>query len=306
MTVAYITHAACRLHDMGEGHPEAPARLDAIEDQLLATGLDFAIRRYDAPAATREQLCRVHSPAYLDRLAELAPAAGLRWLDEDTAMNPHTLQAAFHAAGAVVAAVDLVMKQEAISAFCAVRPPGHHAGPATAMGCCFFNNIAVGAAHALHAYRLRRIAIVDFDVHHGNGTEDIFRDEPRVLLCSSFQHPFYPYTDTGASAAHIVKMPLAAGVGSHTFRNRVAAEWLETLDAFRPGLVMISAGFDGHWQDAAADLNLTERDYGWVTRELRQLAERHADGRIVSVLEGGYALPALGRSVAEHLRALLD
>jgi len=306
MTVAYITHPACRLHSMGEGHPESPSRLDAIEDQLLATGLDFALRRYDARPATREQLCRVHDPAYVDRLRAATPATGLHWLDPDTAMNPNTLDAALHAAGAVVTAVDLVMTGQAISAFCAVRPPGHHAGPGTAMGFCFFNNVSVGAAHALHRHALDRVAIVDFDVHHGNGTEAIFGDEPRVLFCSSFQHPFYPHADIGAPAPHVLKLPFAAGVGSHTFRNRIAAEWFEILDAFRPELIMISAGFDGHWQDEAADLNLNERDYGWITRELRRLADRHADGRIVSTLEGGYALPALGRSVIEHLRALLD
>jgi len=305
MTIAYITHPACRLHEMGEGHPEAPARLAAIEDQLLASGMELALRRYDAPAVTREQLQRVHDPHYLERLFALAPAAGLHWLDADTAMNPHTLEAARRAAGAVVAAVDLVLGGEAVCAFCAVRPPGHHAERAAAMGCCFFNNVAVGAAHALDEYRLQRIAIVDFDVHHGNGTEDIFHDDPRVLFCSSFQHPFFPHSDPGVPGAHMVKTPLDAGTGSLTFRSRVGGEWLERLDAFEPELIMLSAGFDAHWQDDLADLNLNERDYSWLTRELRELAARHAGGRIISVLEGGYALPALARSVVAHLDALL-
>jgi len=306
MTIAYITHPACRLHEMGELHPESPARLAAIEDQLLATGLEFAIRRHDAPAATREQLHRVHDPHYVDRIFTQSPAGGLHWIDADTAMNPHTLEAALHAAGAVVYAVDLVLGGESDAAFCAVRPPGHHAERAAAMGCCLFNNIAVGAAHALARYDLQRIAIVDFDVHHGNGTEDIFREEPRVLFCSSFQYPLYPYTDTGVPGVHQVKTRLAAGTGSNTFRERISREWLGVLDAFRPELILVSAGFDGHWQDEVADLYLTEQDYGWITRELRALARRHAGGRIVSVLEGGYALHALARSVSAHLDALLD
>jgi len=306
MTIAYITHPACRLHEMGDGHPESPARLEAIEDQLLASGLEFAIRRYDAPAATREQLQRVHTPRYVEHIFALSPASGLCWLDADTAMNPHTLEAARHAAGAVVYAVDLVLGGEADRVFCAVRPPGHHAGRSTAMGFCFFNNIAVGAAHALARYGLQRIAVVDFDVHHGNGTEDIFRDDPRVLFCSSFQHPFYPFSDNGAPGVHQVKTPLDAGTGSRTFRTRISGEWLVALDAFRPELIMISAGFDAHWQDEVADLNLTDQDYGWITRELRKLATRHAGGRIISALEGGYSLPALARSAGAHLNALLD
>jgi acetoin utilization deacetylase AcuC-like enzyme len=306
MTIAYITHPTCSLHDMGEGHPESPARLAVIEDQLLATGLHFAIRRYDAPAVTREQLQRVHDPRFVDRIFALAPSTGLCWLDRDTAMSPHTLEAALHAAGAVVYAVDLVVGGQETSAFCAVRPPGHHAERSAAGGCCLFNNIAVGAAHALSQYGLQRLAIVDFDVHHGNGTEDIFRDEPRVMFCSSFQHPLYPFSATESPGTHVVKVPLAPGTGSDTFRDQVGKQWLEPLEAFRPELIMVSAGFDGHWQDEEADLNLTERDYAWVTHELRKLAERHAGGRIISVLEGGYALPALGRCVVEHLRALLD
>jgi acetoin utilization deacetylase AcuC-like enzyme len=305
MTIAYLSHPACSLHDPGGTHPESPARLAAIEDQLLVSGLEFAIRRHDAPAASREQLCRVHDAQYVEHIFARSPARGLHWLDADTAMSPHTLEAARHAAGAAVAAVDLVVGGDAGCAFCAVRPPGHHAGRAAAMGFCLFNNIAVGAAHALACYGLRRIAIADFDVHHGNGTEEIFRDERRILFCSSFQHPFYPHSGVDVPGEHIIKTPLDAGAGSRTFRIRIGSEWLEKLDAFRPELVMISAGFDGHWQDPAADLNLNERDYGWVTRELRELADRHAGGRIVSVLEGGYALPALARSVAAHLNALL-
>lgn len=306
MTIAYITHPACRLHEMGDEHPESPARLEAIEDQLLASGLEFAIRRLDAPAVTREQLLRVHTPHYVDHLFTLAPATGLHWLDADTAMSPHTLEAALHAAGAVVYAVDLVLGGGADCAFCAVRPPGHHAERSRAMGFCFFNSVAVGAAHALERYGLQRVAIVDFDVHHGNGTEDIFRDDPRVLFCSSFQHPFYPFSDAAVPGPHQVKTLLAAGTGSQAFRTRISSEWLGQLDAFRPELILVSAGFDAHWQDEVSDLNLTDQDYGWITRELLMLARRHAGGRIISVLEGGYSLPALARSVGTHLKALLD
>jgi len=306
MTIAYITHPACRLHDMGEEHPESPQRLAAIEDQLLVSNLEFAIRRYDAPAATREQLLRVHDPAYVDEIFRQSPASGLHWIDTDTAMNPHTLEAARHAAGAVALAVDLVLGAEEECAFCAVRPPGHHAERAAAMGFCFFNNIAVGAAHALANFDLQRIAIVDFDVHHGNGTEDIFRDERRVLFCSSFQHPFYPYSGTDVAGPHQVKTALAAACGSQEFRRRITDEWLGVLDAFRPELILISAGFDAHWRDEVADLDLTEQDFGWISRELHRIARRHAGGRVVSVLEGGYSLPALARSVEAHLKALLD
>jgi acetoin utilization deacetylase AcuC-like enzyme len=306
MTIAYITHPACRLHEMGAGHPESPSRLSAIEDRIIETGFDFALRRFDSPAATREQLVRVHDPSYVERIFELAPRRGHVWLDDDTAMNPHSLEAALHAAGAVILAVDLVVGGEARSAFCGVRPPGHHAARAATMGFCIFNNVAVGAAHALERYGLQRVAIVDFDVHHGNGTEDIFREEARVLFCSSFQHPFYPFTDVKASGQHIVKTPLAAGAGSHSFRLAVGDAWLTALETFRPELILISAGFDAHWQDEMAGLNLTEHDYAWITREISAIADASAHGRIVSVLEGGYALPALARSVLAHLSALLD
>jgi acetoin utilization deacetylase AcuC-like enzyme len=305
MTIAYITHPACRRHDMGRGHPESPGRLAAIEDRLLSSGLELVLRHHEAPAASHEQLIRVHHEAYVQRVFALAPREGLVWLDPDTAMSPHSLDAALRAAGAAVLAVDLVLGGKTSCAFCNVRPPGHHAGPARAMGFCIFNNVAVGAAHALSQYGLERVAIVDFDVHHGNGTEEIFRDERRVLFCSSFQHPFYPFSDTAGQGEQLVKAPLAAGSDGHSFREAIRAHWLEALDAFRPELVCISAGFDAHHQDPMAELNLTERDYTWVTHEIRKIAEAHARGRIISVLEGGYALPALGRSVAAHINALL-
>jgi acetoin utilization deacetylase AcuC-like enzyme len=306
MTIAYITHHACHLHEMGTAHPESPARLAVIEDRLIETGFEFALRRYESPAATREQLMRVHDASYVERIFTLAPERDLVWIDHDTAMNPHTLDAALHAAGAVVLAVDLVLGGEADSAFCSVRPPGHHAERAGGMGFCIFNNVAVGVAHALERHGVQRIAILDFDVHHGNGTEDMFREESRVLFCSSFQHPFYPFADVATSSERLVKTPLAAGAGSRSFRLAVGEGWLAALEAFRPELIFISAGFDAHWQDEMAGLNLTEHDYAWITREIKAIADTHAAGRIISVLEGGYALPALARSVLAHLSALLD
>lgn len=305
MTIAIISHAACARHEMGQEHPEQPARLDAIEDRLITSGLDFIARRHEAPTASRAHLLRVHDPAYIDQIFALAPREGLTWLDDDTAMNPHTLEAALHAAGAAVKAVDLVLGGEVDAAFCSVRPPGHHAERARAMGFCIFNNVAVGAAHALAEYGLERVAIVDFDAHHGNGTEDVFRDEPRVLFCSIFQHPFYPYSGADTANDHIVNVPLAAGSLGTAFREAVTEHWLPALEAFKPQLLMISAGFDGHLEETVAHFGLIERDYAWLTRQLKDIADRHAQGRIVSVLEGGYALGALGRSVAVHLNALL-
>jgi acetoin utilization deacetylase AcuC-like enzyme len=256
--------------------------------------------------ATREQIERVHEAAYVDEVFESAPEEGLVWLDGDTAMNPHSLEAALHAAGANVQAVDMLMAGEARRAFCAVRPPGHHAGPDRTMGFCIFNNVAVGAAHAIAAHGLERVAIVDFDVHHGNGTEDIFSGDNRVLMCSTFQHPFYPGTGAGDTAPNIVNCPLPAMTDGADFRATLRAHWLPVLEAFEPQLILVSAGFDGHIEDDMAQMRLREPDYEWVTLEICDLADRHAEGRVVSTLEGGYNLSALGRSVAVHIRAMMD
>jgi len=306
MTVAIISHADCSAYDLGPHHPECPSRISAISDQLLASGLDFVLQHHDAPLATNEQLCRVHDPDYIQQIFHKAPRDGQIWLDPDTPMTPQSLNAALRAAGAVVLGVDLVMAKKSSSAFCNVRPPGHHAEHNKAMGFCIFNNIAVGAAHALHAHQLQRVAIVDFDVHHGNGTEDIFKHDPQLLLCSSFQHPFYPHTGSESDSDNIINMPLSAGSNGTDFRNTWQEHGLPALDKFKPELILISAGFDGHIEDDMANLKLTEDDYAWLTTEVKQLAERYAKGRIVSSLEGGYALSALGRSVSAHLRALLD
>ncbi len=306
MIAAFVTHAECLKHDMGTHHPERPARLTAIEDQLIASGIGQHLTRFDAPLATEEQLARVHPLEYVRAIREAAPEHGTVHLDPDTAMNPHTLNAALRAAGAAVLAVDLTMKGEFKAAFCAVRPPGHHACRARPMGFCIFNNVAVAARHAIAEHGLERVAIIDFDVHHGNGTEDIFEGDEQVLMASTFQHPFYPYSGTESPARNMVNVPLAAGAGSREFREAVEIAWMPALEDFRPELVIFSAGFDAHVEDDMAMLRLTDNDYGWVTQKVRLIAERHAQGRMVSMLEGGYALSALGRSVVQHIRALAD
>jgi acetoin utilization deacetylase AcuC-like enzyme len=306
MHTALIRHNDCLLHDMGAHHPECAARLHAIEDQLIASGLIGYLVEWEAPLATREQLARVHSEEYLDALEASVPLRGLVHLDPDTAMNPHSLTAARRAAGAVVQATDLVLRAEVRNAFCCVRPPGHHAERSRAMGFCFFNNVAVGAAHALDAHGLERVAVADFDVHHGNGTEDVFRDDSRVLMVSTFQHPFYPYSGIEGRSDRMVNIPLPAYSDGSTFREAVESWWLPALERFRPEMLFVSAGFDAHREDDMASLSLVEADYAWVTTRLKDVAERHCRGRIVSVLEGGYALSALGRSAAAHLRVLAD
>ena len=304
-TTVIITHPSCLQHEMGPDHPECPDRLTAIHDQLIASGLDPHLARREAPPATPEQLARVHDRRYVAAIQAAAPSSGLRYLDPDTALNPHSVDAALHAAGAVVHAVDLVCGGEYQTAFCAVRPPGHHAESRRAMGFCVFNNVAVGAAHAIAMHEIERVAIVDFDVHHGNGTEEMFAGDGRVLMVSTFQYPLYPYSGVENPADNMVNVPLVAGAGSHEFREAVRERWLPALEEHAPELILISAGFDAHREDPLAGLAFSEADYGWVTRELMDVARRHASGRIVSSLEGGYALSALGRSVAAHVRELV-
>jgi len=301
---AYITHPSFLLHDMGPYHPECPDRLSAIGDRLISAGLDPYLRHYSAPAATHEQLARVHSRDYIALIEAESPADGLHFLDPDTAMNAHSLDAARHAAGAAVLATDLVLSGECRNAFCAVRPPGHHAERDRAMGFCLFNNVAVGAAHAL-AQGLERVAIVDFDVHHGNGTEAMFTDDPRVLMISTFQHPLYPYCGLDNPSPNMVNIPLSAGTGGKGFREAVTRHWMPALERHRPEMLFISAGFDAHREDPLAGLKLVEDDYAWVTREMIGAAALYAKNRIVSTLEGGYGLSALGRSAAEHVRELI-
>ena len=304
MNTAFITHADCQLHNMGAMHPECPQRLAAVVDQLIASGLIDHLHQAEAPLATREQLERVHDAGYIDSIEERAPRSGIVHLDPDTAMSPGSLQAALRAAGAGVLATDLVIAGEVKNAFCNVRPPGHHAERARAMGFCMFNSVAVAAAHALERHGLARVAIVDFDVHHGNGTEEIFSDDPRVMMVSTFQHPFYPYSGTEGRSDRMVNIPLAAHSGGREFRAAVEQYWLPALDSFKPEMLFVSAGFDAHRDDDLAMLQLVEADYTWVTQKLMEVAGRHAKGRIVSLLEGGYDLHALGRSAAAHLKVL--
>ncbi|HZR02922.1 MAG TPA: histone deacetylase family protein [Burkholderiales bacterium] len=306
MTTAFIRHPDCLLHDMGQHHPECPDRLHAIEDRLIASGLIGYLQEHEAPVAQRAHLLRVHAADYVEEILALKPQRGLVHLDPDTAVCPHSVSAALRAAGAVVRATDLVIEGEASNAFCSVRPPGHHAERSRAMGFCLFNNIAVGAAHAIDAHGLERVAIVDFDVHHGNGTEDIFRNDVRVMMVSTFQHPFYPYSGIEGRSERLVNVPLPAYSDGARFRTAVEDEWLPALHRFRPEMIFVSAGFDAHREDDMASLALVEADYVWVTERIKEVAGRYAQGRIVSVLEGGYALSALGRSTTAHLKVLAD
>ena len=302
---AYLTHPSFRLHEMGAGHPECPARLDVINDRLLSSGLLDMLVPYEAPAATHEQLLRAHTAYHIAQVEDSAPMSGYRKIDPDTSMNAHTLSAARYAAGAAVLATDLVMAGTVRTAFCAVRPPGHHATRDAAMGFCFFNNIAVGIRHAQRAHGLERVALIDFDVHHGNGSEDILAGDPEVLMCSTFQQGLYPFQGDEPMGPNMCNVPLPAYSRGDAMRTAVAERWLPALEKFRPQIIFISAGFDAHREDDLANLGWTESDYAWVTARILEVANKHAGGRIVSMLEGGYALDALARSAAAHVAVLL-
>ena len=309
MTTAYFTHPDFRGHDMGRGHPECPARLTAIDDYFLATGLADVIERHDdAPLAREQDLANAHATEYLRELdlvlSEVAGGTGMVALDPDTMACPATRQAVLRAAGAAVAATDLVIDGRADNAFCAVRPPGHHATRREAMGFCFLNNIAIAARHALDVRGLKRVAIVDFDVHHGNGTEDIVAGDERMLMVNIFQDRFYPFSGNVPLGENMLNVPVPAYTKGPEIREIVEYQWLPALEKFRPEMIFISAGFDAHREDDLGRLGLVEADYEWITARLVDLAARHARGRIVSCLEGGYNLAALARSAAAHVRAL--
>jgi acetoin utilization deacetylase AcuC-like enzyme len=308
MTTLLFTHPSCLEHDPGQYHPETPARLRAVLDALSAPEF-AALERREAPAAALEDLTRVHPPRFVERLLAAVPAAGHVGIDADTVMSPQSGKAALHAAGAVAAAVDAVVAGEADNAFCAVRPPGHHAEPNRAMGFCLFNNVAVGALRARAVHGLARVAVVDFDVHHGNGTQACFWDDGSLFYGSTHQSPLYPGTglsgETGV-ADNIVNVPLPPMSGSQAFRLGMTRTLLPALDAFAPQMVLISAGFDAHRNDPLAQLLFEDADYTWATEQLIEIARRHAAGRVVSTLEGGYDLAALGASAAAHVRVLMS
>jgi len=304
MVTAYISHPTSKRHEMGAGHPECPARLDAIEQGLRETDLWGALEHVEAPTAHRQAIARGHASDYIDGLYARSPTAGQVALDPDTSINAYSLTAAEHATGGVIRAVDGVLTGELDNAFCAVRPPGHHAERNRAMGFCLFGNVALAALHALESHDLERVAIVDFDVHHGNGTEDIVTGDRRILFCSTYQYPLFPFPSNAGNPRHIVKSPLDPGTGGTGFREAVERDWLPALDAFRPQLILVSAGFDAHAADPLAQLELYEEDYAWVTERVMEAAAKHARGRIVSSLEGGYDLAALAGSVAVHILGL--
>ncbi|MDA8447500.1 histone deacetylase family protein [Paracidovorax valerianellae] len=311
----YFTHRECWKHEMGPGHPECPARLDAIEDRLLATGVADALERIQAPEASLADIELAHDRRHVDalrgmseRLAEelLAGGPAHAQVDPDTSINTHTWGAALRAAGAALAATDAVMAGDLENAFCCVRPPGHHATRDKAMGFCFFNNVAIAARYALKRHGLRRVAVVDFDVHHGNGTEDILSGDDRVLMVGIFQHPFYPYSGDRDPASNMLNVPVAAYTRGMDIRELIEMLWIPRLEAFKPEMIFVSAGFDGHRDDDMGQLGLTEQDYTWITQRVKDVARRYAKGRIVSCLEGGYMMDALARSVEAHVRVLAD
>jgi len=306
MSTILFSHSACLAHETGGFHPESPERLRAVLAALEAEDFMFLDRR-EAPRATRAQLSLVHPASHVDAVLAAIPSDGLRQIDADTIVSPGSGEAALRAAGAVVAAVDAVARREARNAFCAVRPPGHHAEPAQAMGFCLFNNIAVGARHAAKAHGWRRAAIVDFDVHHGNGSETLAKTDENLFYASTHQAPLYPGTgmDNDPRRPNIINAFLPPGAGSGEFRAAVERQVLPAIQAFGPDIILISAGFDAHRRDPLAEMNLVEDDYYWVTAELQRLADRLCHGRVVSALEGGYDLEALAKSAAAHVRALM-
>ena len=311
----YFTHPDCWKHEMGAGHPECPERLDAIENRLLVSGVGDALVKREASSAPIADIELAHGRMYVaalrgltDGLREEIDAGGPTHaqIDPDTSMNVHTWDAALRAAGAAIDATDAVMAGEIDNAFCAVRPPGHHACKDKAMGFCFFNNAAIAARYALERHGLKRVAIVDFDVHHGNGTEDIVAGDQSILMVSFFQHPFYPDGGARSNASNLVNVPVPAYTKGQQVRDLIEAHWLPRLDAYEPEMVFISAGFDAHRADDMGQMGLVEEDYAWITHRILEVAQRHAKGRVVSCLEGGYNLDALAFSVESHIRVLAD
>ncbi|HOZ67234.1 MAG TPA: histone deacetylase family protein [Burkholderiaceae bacterium] len=314
-STGFFSHPDCQKHEMGHGHPECPERLTAIEDHLLYIGLSDVLSQYSAPLAALSAIELAHSHHHIaslrglgDLLMDEIDAGGPTHaqIDPDTSINVHTWQAALRAAGAAVAATDAVMSGEIANAFCSVRPPGHHAEASKAMGFCFFNNVAIAANYALERHRLKRVAIVDFDVHHGNGTEDIVGGDKRILMVGLFQHPFYPHSGVDHVPSNTLNLPIPAYTKGMEIRELIEHTWMPRLEAFKPEMIFISAGFDAHRDDDMGQLGLVEQDYAWITSRIKDVARRHSKSRIVSCLEGGYNLNALARSVEAHIRVLAD
>jgi acetoin utilization deacetylase AcuC-like enzyme len=308
MPTAIYRHPDCVRHDMGDWHPESPSRLQAIDDQLIRSRIDDLVEARTAPHAPLEAIRRNHSETAIAIVRDHLPTeeGDTYPIDGDTLLCTHSYAAALGAAGAAIAATDAVLSGELDNAFCAIRPPGHHARPNVPMGFCLFNSVAVAARHAMEVHGLERIAIVDFDVHHGNGTAESFRDDPRVLMASFYQHPLFPYTEPEPFSGTHINVPVRAGSGGDVVRALVQEHWLPALHAHRPQMIFVSAGFDAHRDDDLGGMNLVEADYAWLTHQVMDVARQHAGGRIVSCLEGGYDLSALGRSVVAHVKALAD
>ena len=305
MNFAYLTHPDCAAHEMGAYHPESPQRVAAIHERLLAAGLLEHTLQPEPPLATAAQIERAHHPRLIRTLQASAPSSGYAAIDPDTTMNPHTWRAALRAAGAAVLATELICTGKVDRAFCNVRPPGHHATHSSAMGFCFLNNAAVGIHHALEVMGVERVALADFDVHHGNGSEDIFAGDDRVLMLSTFQSPLYPHSGETPRGDNMINVALAPYSDGAAFRSAVERYWVGAFQSFRPQLLFISAGFDAHHEDDISQLRWDDSDYAWVTRRLSALADQYCGGRIISTLEGGYALPALARSAQAHVRELM-
>jgi len=305
-STALITHADCARHEIAPGHPEQPARMAAVLDELQAAGLLDSMTQFDAPEAEKSHLTLAHPQEYVRGIFDASPASGSVQLDGDTAMNEHSLRAALLAVGAGIKSVDLVCGEEFDNSFCCVRPPGHHAEKTIAMGFCFFGSVAIAALYALRKSNIDKVAIIDFDVHHGNGTEDLVGDHEDIFFCSSFQHPLYPGKFGENVPGRKINIPLSTGTDGATFKQKMQSECLPALRDFKPDMIFISAGFDAHKDDPLGGLNLVEDDFAWITAELKSVADEFCDGRVVSMLEGGYNLAALGRSAAAHVRALIN
>ncbi len=306
MKTAFISHADTMLHVMDGQHPESPARISSIKNAVLQSALKDKLQLFDAPLATKQQVNKAHLPAYVDDIFSKSPKVGLVRLDADTAMGPHTLEATLRASGAAILAVDLVMQGKVKNAFCCTRPPGHHAGRHNSAGFCIFNHIAIATMHALTQYPVQKVAIIDFDVHHGDGTEDIFKSNPSVMLCSTFQHPFYPHKGADSRTERMINVPLAANSDSQSFRKAVASEFTPALDRFKPDLLLVSAGFDAHRQDPLANLALEVDDFAWMTQYIVEQSIKHCEGRIISCLEGGYHLQYLAECALAHIKVLTE